>query len=158
MSTSDIATFCQVTGAFEEDARRYILRSGGDINAAVNLYFETGGQLPQEAGPQFGFGRSSWSRSDTQRSTSNANSEELQTPQASQTPQNPFATASNETVQKLRASIESAQQRRQKAKDKPAEPPKSMVDPDLLLVPPLQPRDSIKAINQKTVVGRRPYA
>lgn len=46
MDEETIANFCAVTNSEPEHAERYLAFSNGDLDTAVMMFFETGGQLP----------------------------------------------------------------------------------------------------------------
>ncbi|CCG82477.1 UBX domain-containing protein 2 [Taphrina deformans PYCC 5710] len=49
MDEETILNFCAVTNSEPKHAERYLAFSGGDLDTAVMMYFETGGQLPEDA-------------------------------------------------------------------------------------------------------------
>lgn len=42
MDDQSLATFCSVTGCSEHEAAHYLEATNGDVDRAMNLYFETG--------------------------------------------------------------------------------------------------------------------
>lgn len=48
MDGDTVASFCSITNATPKHAEHYLAFSGGDLDTAIMLFFEAGGQLPED--------------------------------------------------------------------------------------------------------------
>lgn len=48
MDADIVASFCSITNSAPKHAERYLAFSGGDLDTAVMLFFENGGQMPDD--------------------------------------------------------------------------------------------------------------
>lgn len=56
MDEETVANFCAVTNSEPRHAERYLAFSGGDLDTAVTMFFETGGLMPDDTQPNTGTG------------------------------------------------------------------------------------------------------
>ena len=155
---SQVEEFCAITSESESVAIQYLARNRNDLNAAVNHYFETGGQLPEQPQPSTSWAASGFrfnlgSTRTSQPATASTRTVEEQPAQA------PAPRVWQSEIEPLRDSKPRMNsQWKAKVGPAPAKQQPRVDDPCMFLVPPAQKqtRNSF-VIRKKDVIPRRPY-
>lgn len=162
---SQVEEFCTITGESESVATQYLERNHHDLNAAVNHYFETGGQLPEAPSGlgtirPFGFS-SAFTSTERASTASRTPSGNLNRPEDS--PQEQPAPTTAPRVSEIEALTDGEPRPNSQWKAKvaglaPAKQKQRVDDPGMFLVPPAQKQTRTSfVIRKKDVVPRRPY-